>query len=367
MRHFLSILATGAFLLSCSGGSDVLPPSDIDRVGHLTCQQGSRADLVTAGTWNMAIGFEVKDLLFLNLDSVRVIHERATKIFSDARRALPRLRIRLMAEEIAKNRPEVLGLQETMHLAKDDTLIADFLDTLKADLHALGVDDYQILSRPLNEATLHFASPTNGPDSMVMNFHEGQALLVSKRWTVVKDGIIPFRDVIPVNMLGLKTVTDRSAQWAWLRDSSGFQLEVWNTHLEILDSKIIAQASEFTAISDSLRASRIALGFAPSGRLFLGDINSIPGAAADPILTKSGWFDAWSETRWGPGYTYGGGSIRDPARKLSQRLDRILSQGVCTVDTAYLRGDVASVTDSGALFPSDHALIVAKLRYGIRP
>jgi endonuclease/exonuclease/phosphatase family metal-dependent hydrolase len=367
MRRFLSILASGAFLISCSGGSDVLPPSEVDRVGRLQCLQGARSDIVTAGTWNMGIGFQVTDLLFLNLDSVRVIHERATKIFADARRALPRMRIRLMAEEIARNRPDVLGLQETMYLAKDDTLIAHFLDTLEADLHTLGVHDYQILSRPLNEATLHFASPTNGPDSMVMKFHEGQALLVSKRWTVVKDGIIPFRDVIPVNMLGLKTVTDRSAQWAWLRDSTGFQLEVWNTHLEILDSKIIAQTNEFLAASDSLRASMIAKGHTPSGRLFLGDINSTPGNVGDPLLAKAGWVDNWSESKWGPGYTYGSGSIRDPARKMSQRLDRILSQGSCKIDTAFLRGDVAVATDSGALFPSDHALIVSRIQYGVRP
>ncbi len=368
MRQFLShsLWFCWIALVSCSGNPDILPPTNVDRAGHVECQKDARTDRVTAATWNMAIGFDVSDLLFLNLDSLRVIHSRTEKMLGDAVRALPRLRIHLMAQEIASNHPDVVGLQETMHLSRNDTLIADFIDTLQSDLVALGVP-YQIFRRPLNEATLHIASPTGGSDTIKMNFHEGQALLVSKRWTVVQEGIIPFRNVIPVNMLGLNTVTDRSAQWAWLRDSSGFQLEVWNTHLEVLNAQIIGQAGEFTSVSDSLRAVMIAKGFSPSGRLFLGDINSVSKTAADSILTQAGWFDSWSETRWGPGFTYGFGSFRDSARVMTSRFDRILSQGTCGVDTAYLRGTKAVVTDSGPLFPSDHAMIVSKLRYGIRP
>jgi hypothetical protein len=52
---------------------------------------------------------------------------------------------------------------------------------------------------------------------------------------------------------------------------------------------------------------------------------------------------------------------------LTERLDRILHQGGCGIDTAFVHGNAAFPTDSGPLFPSDHGLVVAKLRYGIRP
>lgn len=359
-------------LAACSDSPDILPASQVDRSGYLECLLGARSDPVTAASWNMSIGFEVKDLLFLNLDSLRVIRSRAEKIFADAARSLPRQRVRLMAQEIAAARPDVVGLQETMHLERNGVLVADFLDSLESDLASLGVP-YRMLRRPLNGATLRIAplpdsnGVSNPADSIVMTFSEGQALLVSSRWTVVEEGLIPFRNVIPVDLLGTKTVTDRSAQWAWLRDGSGFQLEVWNTHLEVLNAQIVAQAGEFKGFADSLRAAKIRQGFAPSGRLFLGDINSEPGRAADTILSNAGWRDVWSTARWGTGNTWGGGGPRDTTRKLTQRIDRVLVQGACAIDSAWLQGDRPQPTDSGWLFPSDHAMVAARIRYGIRP
>lgn len=371
MKRF-ALLAAAVLLASCSDSPDVLPPSTVDRSGYLECQPGSRADLATAASWNMSIGFEVKDLLFLDATKLDVLRSRAEKVFADAARSLPRQRVRLMAQEIAATRPDVVGLQETMHLERNGVLIADFLDSLESDLAALGTN-YRLLRRPLNTATLRIApipdesGKSNPADSIIMTFGEGQALLVSNRWTVLEEGLIPFRNVLHVEMAGLNTVTDRSAQWAWLRDSSGFLLEVWNTHLEVLNAQIVAQAGEFKSFADSLRAAKIRQGLAPSGRLFLGDINSEPGKAADTVLANAGWKDSWSTARWGTGNTWGGGGPRDTTRKLSQRIDRVLSQGACAIDTAWLQGDRALATDSGWLFPSDHAMVAATIRFGVRP
>jgi hypothetical protein len=107
-------------------------------------------------------------------------------------------------------------------------------------------------------------------------------------------------------------------------------------------------------------------GFKPSGRLFLGDINSQPGSIASDIFLQAHWKDSWDSTRFGSGPTYGSGSLRDSTRVLTERLDRILDQGGCAVDTAFVHGNTAVATDSGPLFPSDHGVVVAKLRYGIR-
>lgn len=366
------LLLPFVLLAACSDSPDILPPSVVDRSGYLECLPGARSDLVTASSWNMSIGFNVKDLLFLDVSKLDVLRSRAEKVFADAAYSLPRQRVRLMAQEIAAARPDVVGLQETMHMERNGVLIADFLDSLESDLASLGTP-YRMLRRPLNVATLRIAplpddsGRSNPADSIIMTFGEGQALLVSSRWTVVEEGLIPFRNVIPVEMAGLKTVTDRSAQWAWLRDGSGFQLEVWNTHLEVLNTQIVAQAGEFKGFADSLRAAKIRQGFTPSGRLFLGDINSEPGRAADTILSNAGWRDVWSTARWGTGNTWGGGGPRDTTRKLTQRIDRVLVQGACAIDSAWLQGDRPQPTDSGWLFPSDHAMVAARIRYGIRP
>ncbi|HNY31976.1 MAG TPA: hypothetical protein PKO15_13905 [Fibrobacteria bacterium] len=374
MRRFLSVLAIASILVGCGSESEILPPMQVDRLGRESCKEGSRMDTLVAGSWNLAVGFDVKDLFFLDPDSTAAIYHRAEKIFADARRNLPRERIRLVASEIARSGADVVGLQEVLHLAKGDTLVADFLDTLQADLSALGVK-YNAYLRPLNAQTMRMPPPDSVDpsglpvrrDTLVMHFSEGQALLVSDRFLVLEEGIQDFRNVIPVTLPGgVRTTTQRSVQWALLRDRSGFQMEVWNTHLEILQGQITAQTGEFLSLSDSLRATKSGM-FHPSGRLFVGDINNEPGQLSPQMLESSGWMDTWSEVRFGKGFTYGGGSLRDSVKNFYQRIDRVMHQGGCVVDTAWLQGTHASLTDSGWLFPSDHALVLARILYGIRP
>ena len=365
MRRTLLAFAAFVLLGACGSDPNVLGSSATRRADPVTCMDSARVDRVFAATWNMAIGFSVSDLFFLNPDSLRVIHLRAQKMHDDAVANLPRERVRLMAQEIARTGPEIVGLQETMRMVWNGELVASFLDTLMSDLQGLGAR-YTLYASPLNHNTLHIPALPGTADSIVMEFSEGNAILVSNRWTVASSGTIHYRNVIPVDMLGLKTITERAAQWMLLRDTSGFQLEVWNTHLEVLDAQTIGQAGEFTFVADSLRAVQLQAGFSPSGRLFLGDINSLPGSTVDSIYARAGWKDAWDPLRSGPGFTYGSGSLHDTARVLTERLDRVLHQGGCGIDTAFLRGDAAVSTDSGPLFPSDHAMIAARIRYGIR-
>lgn len=374
MRHFLTCMAISVVLSGCGADSEIIPPMQVDRVGREACREGTRADSLVAGSWNLAVGFDVKDLFFLDPDSTAAIYRRAEKIFADARRNLPHERIRLVADEIAKSHADVVGLQEVLYLAKGDTLIADFVALLKTQLQARGAD-YRIYYRPLNVQTMRMPAPDIidsfgvriPQDTMVMHFKEGQALLVSSRLQVVDEGILGFRNVIPVTLPGgMHTVTERAVQWALIRNQDGLNVEVWNTHLEILQSQITAQTGEFLSLSDSLRATKVST-FSPSARVFLGDINNQTGEPADVMLHNAGWHDSWDTTRQGAGPTYGGGSLRDSVKNFSQRLDRVLHQGGCSVDSVWLSGTKAAKTDSGWLFPSDHALVLAKIRYGIRP
>jgi endonuclease/exonuclease/phosphatase family metal-dependent hydrolase len=366
MRQILSATILATLLWGCGTESDIIPPMQVDRLGRETCKEGTRPDSLVAGSWNLAVGFDVKDLFFLDPDSTAAIYRRAEKIFADARRNQPRERIRLMAREIAASRAEVVGLQEVLYLAKGDSLIANFLDTLRSDLALLGAN-YKFYLRPLNVQTMRMNPPTPAHDTLVMHFKEGQALLVSDRFDVLQEGVLAYRNVIPVTLPGgVHTVTERAVQWALLRAKDGFQVEVWNTHLEILQAQITAQTGEFLSLSDSLRAAKVAQ-FSPSGRVFLGDINNIPGDASPTMLLNAGWKDTWDESRLGLGYTYGGGSLRDSVKNFHQRIDRVMHQGGCSIDSAWITGNKATLTDSGWLFPSDHVLVLAKIRYGIRP
>jgi endonuclease/exonuclease/phosphatase family metal-dependent hydrolase len=366
MKRFPILLGLSVLLSSCGSSPDVLPSTNTERAQPVTCLESARVDRVDAATWNMAIGFDVSDLLFLNPDSLRVIHERAQKLHDDAVNNLPRERVRLIAQEIARTTPEIVGLQETMRMVWNGTLVASFLDTLMSDLRGMGAN-YTLVASPLNHNTLRIAPiEAGGGDSIVLEFAEGNAFLVGPRWSIVDTGTIHYRDVIPVDMLGLRTVTDRAAQWAALRDSSGFQLEVWNTHLEVLDAQTIGQAGEFTFFADSLRAALLHKGFSPSGRLFLGDINSLPGSTVDSIFLRGHWNDSWDSTRFGTGYTYGSIGLRDSTHVPTERLDYLFHQGGCGVDTAWVGGITAQATDSGPLFPSDHGVVHARIRYGVR-
>lgn len=367
--HILLPFASLALFAACSGEGSVRP-SEVELAEPQACLEGAAADSVRAASFNLSIGFKVEDLLFLDMNDDSVVDARARKLLSDARSSLPRERVREAARTIAASSPDVVGLQETLFLAVNDSVEISMLDTLLADLRDLGQDGWTLLRRPLNHVEFT-TTPSDGSAPLHLEFSEGLALLVAPRWNVEEESLFPFRNVLSVDVLGTVQESERAVQYARLSDRSGFALEVWNTHLEVLSTIRQGQAGELGLISDSLRYARQRTGAAPSGRLLLGDLNAEPGVDADSMLLARGWLDAWTLGSGAlPGATCCVGDLHDPASGFAEtgrRIDRVLAQGACSARDAQVLLALPFVTESGdSLFASDHGLVEADLVYGVR-
>lgn len=369
LRALLPTLVLATLLASCGTGPSEIPANPATLSEPQTCLQGTRDDTVVAVDQNLSIGFRVEDLLFINLSSDSTVYRRARGIFSSEARSLPRERIRRVAQELAAIRPDVAGLQECLRLDSNGVVAMDMLDTLRKDLDALGMSGWKLLPRPMNHVDFTARSPAG--DSLRIVFHEGLALLVSPRWSVAHEDLFPYASLLSIKILQRRASSERAAQGAVLVRDDGFRLEVWNTHLEVLSFQRLSQATELAILADSLRWIR--RGEGPSGRILLGDLNSSPYQDADSLLRLSGWRDAWDDASARlsePGSTCCVSDPRSPLagyRATGRRIDRILHQGGCGVDTSSVRLDEWFLTPAGdTLWASDHGMLATRIRYGVR-
>lgn len=366
----LPILLGALLVASCGNGPSDIPAHPAPLADAQTCVVGSVPDTIVAMNHNLSIGFRVEDLLFINLSNDTTVYRRALGIFSAEERSLPRERIRRVAQAIAQVRPDVAALQECLRLERDGVVVISMLDTLRKDLDALGMEGWQILPRPMNRVDFSVAGPSG--DSLRIGFHEGLAMLVSPRWSVEHHDIFPYQSVLSIKIMGRKAFSERAAQGVVLRRDDGFRLEAWNTHLEVLSFQRLSQTTEFAFLSDSLRWTRLPEG--PSGRLLMGDLNADPLQDADSLLRLSGWRDVWNHATFrlpDTGYTCCVADPRSPKggfRTGGRRIDRIMHQGGCAVDTARVLLDQWFHTPAGdTLWASDHGMVVSRIVYGVRP
>lgn len=356
-------------LSSCGKGPSDIAISPAPLAAPRVCLDSARQDTVLAVSHNLSIGFRVEDLLFINTSVDSVVYQRAERIYTSAARSLPRERIRAIARSIASLRPDVVGLQECLRLERDGVVVMDMLDTLRHDLDSLGMDGWLLHRSPMNRFDMTVRHPRG--DSLVVGFHEGLAMLVGPHWTMERANLFPYESVLSVKILGRRATSERAAQGLVLRRDDGFRLEAWNTHLEVFAFQRKNQASELAFAVDSLGWVRRAE--PPTGRVLFGDLNAEPGLEADAVLRQAGWRDAWEDdsSRLGdPGFTCCVSDPRSPKagyRTGGRRIDRVLHQGGCGVDSSRLLLDDWFLTSGGdTLWASDHAMVVARIRYGIR-
>lgn len=356
-------------LASCGDGPSDVPANPAMLSDPQECITGTVPDTVVAVDFNMSIGFRVEDLLFINLQNDSTVYRRALNIFASEDRSLPRERVRRAAQALAAIQPDIVGLQECLRLERNGVVVVDMLDTLRKDLDALGMTGWTIHPRPMNEVDFTVRGPAG--DSIHIGFHEGLAMVVSPRWIVAHDDFFPYSSLLSIKIFHRRAFSERGAQSLTLRRNDGFHLEAWNTHFEVLSFQRLSQATELAFIADSLRWVR--RNEDPSGRLLLGDLNSNPSQDADSLLRISGWRDAWDQAAFrisDPGLTCCVSNPRSPLagyRLTGRRIDRIMHQGGCAVDTSRVLLDDWFLTPAGdTLWASDHGMVVSRIIYGVR-
>jgi endonuclease/exonuclease/phosphatase family metal-dependent hydrolase len=278
-------------------------------------------------------------------------------------------RAELLAREIKRTKPDLIGLQEVALWrrgpdgVKDGAttpatqVVFDFLKTLRAELKQRNLR-YRVGAKQ-QEADVE-TSVDAGYD---VRLTQHDVILVRKRKglrvTDSESENYPTDIGVPTPV-GTFTV-DRGYTAVDVR-FKGKRVRFVNTHLEAaLDATRDAQARELVAPGGPLRTKR--------QLIVVGDINSDPQgrestSGAVDILEDFDLVDAWPR-RFGPGFSccLNRSDARDTdASGFDHRIDLIFAKPKLRAISGQVVGDELDDRAANGLWPSDHAGVVLKLR-----
>lgn len=271
-------------------------------------------------------------------------------------------RLNALAEEIAREQPHVVGLQEVstvdVNLPAEfgiPSIQADFLAGLTQALALRGLS-YQTVSN------LNFQFSLLGGGIAI---EDRDVMLVRSSLPILGQAHGSFScPPLCVPVPGLGTLSR-----GWVRATTRVgnrSITFVSTHPESGDLPQIAQ----------LRAGQMQelagmLGSVSGPIVLLGDLNDTPGSAAHQVLTGAGFVDVWASLETGPGYTcchathlQSGGFIK--------RIDYVMVRGgfltgnggVVPGARVKVIGESANERVQGAfglIWPSDHGGVVVSL------
>lgn len=270
-------------------------------------------------------------------------------------------RARAFAEEIARDRPHVVGLQEVSDLGIDLRALGlpiniqlDFLPILLAELGARGLN-YQAAAVVQNFT----AAPLPG-----ISLTDSDVMLVDADRVVVTPGSIR-GTTFALNLGPVAPGVTLARGWVALEGTvDGWTHTFISTHLESggqpgLDLLRAGQIQEIVAATNA--ASRVIL---------MGDLNDQPGSPMYQALVGAGFADAWATLRpGGAGNTCcHAADLSNPVADMTQRIDYVFTRGEGhpiaglegRIDLIGL-GPQDRLGKPGPLWASDHAGIVARV------
>jgi len=271
-------------------------------------------------------------------------------------------RLGALADEIARERPHVVGLQEVSTLGVNlppefgfPPMQADFLTGLLQALALRGLS-YQTVGN-LNFQLSLLGGGIGLEDRDVMLVRAELPILGQSHGTYSCPPLC-----IPVPGLG-------TLSRGWVRATTKIgsrTITFVSTHPESGDQGQIAQ----------LRAGQMIelaslLGSATEPVVLLGDLNDTPGSAAHQVLTGAGFVDVWESLGAGPGYTCCHATHLQSGT-FSKRIDYVMVRGgfltgnggVVPGATVKVIGEQVSERVQGAyglIWPSDHGGVVVSL------
>lgn len=308
-------------------------------------------------------------------------------------------RAEALADEIAAAKPQVIGLQEvsTYYIqtpgdflfgnpVKADTEVIDFYTVLDAALKARGMQ-YDAFTVTNADVELPMADPNAGPPLYLSDVRmvDHDVILVRKghpAWEVFAG---TYATNVGLDLAGVNVEFTRG--WVAVDvDIKGEIFRIVNTHLEISSSpESIFRVVQSAQMQELLgRIDYLAWLLGPEPIIMVGDINSspehIPGYGLHPVYgwlpyeppymqaTDTGYLDAWLlQKKYDEGYTSGFDEyVSDPTAELTERIDIIfldpLDLAIDKVKCDVVGDEVSDMT-AGGLWPSDHAGVVAKVKF----
>jgi len=295
------------------------------------------------------------------------------------------VRARLLAREIARNRPDLVGLQEVAwwrhgpleldQVGVPNAQVTDY-DYLQLLIDALAARGVRYVP-----AVVGLRADVEAPSFTGTGSADARDIRMTMRDVILKRADSPVRVLdthdqiyatnLSVSIAGVSMDFDRGFQWADVRAGSR-SFRFVNSHFEAFSSDIaLAQATELLATAPAARRSTVFVCDCNSDPLnsSVKPFDHVPHKAPYELITKT-FTDEW--LRWRPaalGWTSGlSETVDDPtAAGFDHRIDmvfgRTASGRALWVDRGRVTGTSTSDRDPATgLWPSDHGGVVLRLR-----
>jgi endonuclease/exonuclease/phosphatase family metal-dependent hydrolase len=323
---------------------------------------------VTVMTRNLYLG---ADIISLATASDRSdFEQKATALFQTVGRTNFSARAALIADEIKRTKPDLVGLQEVALWrrgadgVKDGsttpatTVVYDWLVDLNRELKKRKLS-YRVAK---TQDEFDFEGPTSlGYD---IRFTQRDAILVrvDKRIKVKTPKGGNYKTGLQVPLPAIGQTADVKRGWVSVEATvNGAKLRFVNTHLEAYSEAAgLAQAKELTSGPGKSRGQVV----------LTGDMNSERNSASsDPIdhLLGFGFDDTFfSKNRKDTKTCCQAEDVANQQSELKSRIDFVLAKPKVAIGRSIVVGNNPSIRTPGGLWPSDHAGVVStlKLRVG---
>lgn len=347
MRRVL-VLALLAALAACDDDG----PGGLDADGE-----------VTVMTRNIYVGTDIDILMVTPPEEIPVV---VAQLWAEIQATDFEDRAEALADEIAEHAPHLVGLQEASLFRRQSPgdflignpqeavdVVLDHVDVLLAALAGRGLTYTAVaVSTGMDVEVPMAVSPTE-LDDMRLTDHEVILVRSGVGWANVEER--NFQVNVEIPMLTILR------GWVALDATIGGRtVRFLSTHLEPPELAPEVQAAQAVEIMTELAGETLPV-------IVVGDLNSNADGTSTPTYADfldAGYSDAWAQAGTGDGLTCcHEDDLQNPTATLVKRIDYILYRGGLEVVSAAVVGaDPAEMTLSG-LWASDHAGVVATLRF----
>lgn len=304
-------------------------------------------------TWNIYFGADLTPLINTTPEDVP---ETVTEIFDQFEQTNFPARSKSIAKQICEGKPDIVGLQEvalwTIKSSKSEKEV-DFLKILLKDLRELG-EHYNVVAVNRN-----FKSSLPSSNGDIIGLLDRDVILAKCK------SPMKFSNIKEKNFRTNLVVLVGNEHFTILRGWSSVDISIYdkkfrlvNTHLE--GNSVSTQLAQAYELLNGPGETNLPL-------VFIGDFNSNADAEEAPtydLLMNAGFIDAWNVAGEEFGFTaVQARDLLNPISTLTERIDLILFRDGFRVKSIYTVGDKQRNRTPCGLWPSDHAGVVAKLKY----
>lgn len=339
--------------------------------------RGHKHPAVTVMTQNLYLGSPLTPALDPSVDTIEKFIAAVAQIYGTALATDFPTRAKDIARTIAREQPDLIGLQEVTNWVASPTPThtgppppsQDFLEILTTELEARGLD-YAVAAVADNAdiGPVPLVAPTFGcglsATDCLVTLQDRDVILVNKdtrglHWWGARSGRYDAQQTFTPP--GTTTSVSFARGWVTIEAKyRGERFRFANTHLEVdaYPGTQEPQAEEFLARTVRPKRALVAV----------GDFNSAAdGTTTDSYdILRGSLRDAWRVNPGDPGYTSGqNGTLSNPTSQLRQRIDLIMTRSSWRTRLRAVEAHLVGNTPFQAivpLWPSDHAGVVATLR-----